>query len=372
MSDHLENPTRAGARADLTQTIQRFAQPLHQRLRRLARTSNGARDLLTSFPAAAVALASARSASHNHTLALALVEDGASLRRIADALGLPHWLRRLPPEAIGAELPQRALLPPDDETFGRKILNALPSAFPADHSWLDMIALARSRCDDEFAVWLSASSGDAAVSSARVCVLAAYAWFSNQPALHQHGRITRRWTSRSPFACALTSARLWLAHILLKLRAEDRVAAPAVQAIDFAGFRFEPLETAEALAAEGRAMRHCVGDYATKVALGVSHIYGMRKAGRRVATVEYIATGLGGELELYQICGPENARVGAPAAMAARLLPAILNNGRRTSAAPSIGTWRRFWAPYWLAKGVHQPLGPRPYCIPDQIDELCG
>ena len=74
-------------------------------IRELTSCSTALEDLADSFPGLLFALASNYATPAQREQAFDLVYEGAPLREAADALGLPWWLRKLPPRAFAAPLP---------------------------------------------------------------------------------------------------------------------------------------------------------------------------------------------------------------------------------------------------------------------------
>src|SRR5262245_63869628 len=100
---------------------QRRLDTFHPFYRRLVRDfSNRAseiEDLAESFPALLFALSTGYGSTARRDRSLALVCSGAPLRQAADALGLPWWLRKLPPQAFVEPLPSF----PAGEDYGLRI-----------------------------------------------------------------------------------------------------------------------------------------------------------------------------------------------------------------------------------------------------------
>ena len=101
--------------------IARFAAVLRKDIRRIVRSHPRALDLLDVYPGVLCALAIGHGGYAAGEAALRAVESGAPLRSVADALALPMWLRRLPPEAFCGDLSGL----PADEPFGRRIVPRL-------------------------------------------------------------------------------------------------------------------------------------------------------------------------------------------------------------------------------------------------------
>jgi hypothetical protein len=84
---------------------------------------------------------------------------------------------------------------------------------------------------------------------------------------------------------------------------------------------FEPVTSATDLIAEGTAMGHCVGDYASQCRIGTTHIVSVRCDGKRVGTLQlFTSFGEKGSVKLGagQYKGPLNDKVGPQALEAFR------------------------------------------------------
>ena len=108
-------------------------------------------DLKTSFPALLVALATGYGTPRARARARLLVEKGAPLRKIARLIGLPWWLRKLPPEAF-TKSPGPL---PDTPYFNRRIANHIPGDAVACSVWLRWVSQAYRSCDEKFALWMA-------------------------------------------------------------------------------------------------------------------------------------------------------------------------------------------------------------------------
>ena len=83
---------------------------------------------------------------------------------------------------------------------------------------------------------------------------------------------------------------------------------PWAKASDLGGRQIVPLATAQEIYHEGKAMRHCVGEYVQRVRWGNCYLYSLREGKRRLATIEVLADGASG-VQLGQITGPSNQRL---------------------------------------------------------------
>ncbi len=110
----------------------------------------------------------------------------------------------------------------------------------------------------------------------------------------------------------------WLRAIPPVAAVRDRTpsAPPAewpapVRAVEYEGLRFVSLSTAGALQEEGRAMRHCIGNYVRRCFGSSLRAYSVRhiKSGERLATLTVSYVVAHDHWTLDEIKGPENADV---------------------------------------------------------------
>ena len=118
---------------------------------RLTRIIEAAEDLADSFPALLFALATGYGTHARRTRTIALVKRGASLREAADALGLPWWLRRLPPSAFSEPLGEV----PSDPEFAQRVGMYLPQEPTSSRTWLWAVLYGYRACDASFALWVA-------------------------------------------------------------------------------------------------------------------------------------------------------------------------------------------------------------------------
>lgn len=326
---------------DLEDRLDRFRSDLRNPLRAFAQRSKAHEDLLWTFPALAIAAVTQARAA-----ALDALRDGAPLPVLARTLGVPMWLRKLPPEALHHDLPAPAQIDGEDRAFGRKIANALPRSIEGGSVWLPSVLAARAACDDDFAVWWAqAKNGVECIEAA--AAMGAYAWYSQHPRCTAASLIRRRWTPRAPAMAMAREAHDWLVRLLLDA---TRAHGDEIYVSRVDGYEFVELNTSAALTEEGQMMRHCVAAYGERVALGYSRIFGIRRQGARVATVE-IRHINGCPRYIQQLSGPKNEPVPEDVIKAVlawldcmRALPP--DEPPKVSAA----RWAQLWAPYRRAK----------------------
>ncbi|MEM1419641.1 MAG: PcfJ domain-containing protein [Pseudomonadota bacterium] len=349
--------SRAGRQAPLESQIRRFPRVFHKRLRKLAKTSSRLGELIFSFPAAAFAMVSDRGSPLARGEAVRLVKEGAPLQAVADALVLPLWLRRLPPEAFVGPLGHA----PAGDRFSRQVVNLVPEAPELTAMWLQWVLAADQACDEDFALWIAKQRiwRDQPVTPGAMIPLAVYAWMSQNPQGPAAKQLQQRWTSGLGFGKAVTRARDWVTRVINAYCVEGRgYHGGWRQTTSVGGYKFQPRVTADELRREGEVMRNCVGTYADAVARGDCLIYAIRKGGTSVATLEIQADrSQPGKAFIAQLEGPGNGSAPTKVERAARTWLQRLGDcplstaGALADGPVSLDRWRRAWGPYANATG---------------------
>lgn len=301
----------------LEPTIQRYQKDVRRRLRKMARGSSRLGDLIMLFPAAAYALAIGRGDVAARGAAVRLVKDGARLRDVAQALDLPMWTRRLPPEAFRTGF--EAL--PDGEEAARRLANLTPDDPETVADWFEWVAAAHAVAGgggdgSELALWAAKRHRDAKGLEAPAALMApigVWIWFSLRPELQATRAAARGYTRSMGLVSAFRETSEWLDRAI-SVYAMRGAANPSKSAWfktqSVGGFKFSPRRTPEELMQEGRVMNHCVGTYSDLVEKGVCLIYAIRRGGSPVATMEVRLRPDGsGKAYIVQLQGPSNAPV---------------------------------------------------------------
>ncbi len=142
----------------------------------LTRCSPALEDLCDSFPALLFALATGYATPARRERTFELILAGAPLREAADVLGVPWWLRKLPPQAFMAPLPR---LPAEPE-FTFRITGMIPREPRLTPTWLMRVTHAVEACGPDYALWLARQSELAAPPEEFFMYLAAWAWFGER------------------------------------------------------------------------------------------------------------------------------------------------------------------------------------------------
>ncbi len=265
--------------------VGRFAVPIRREIRRLMRGSDRIADLASVFPGALFALATGHGSAEMRREALEQIDAGTPLKTVARTLGLPLWLRRLPPEAFTGPLGPL----PSSEAFTRRIAARLPHSAAESAFWLSTISFATRACHEDFALWLAEHPlyGEPGDAQRVFAVLSAYAWFSNDPVTRGQGLIVVPWRPEIAFDTALCAAKSWFNRVRLRLQVapgviEDTWLTPAT----VNGLTFVPLVEARDILDEAHAMQNCADQYADKLVRDRCRLFGIRKGASRVATME--------------------------------------------------------------------------------------
>lgn len=288
------------------QQVQRFAAPVRREIRRLIRSYPRVADLIETFPGLLYALAVRHGPPSPRLSALHAIETGAPLKAVARTLGLPMWLRKLPPEAFGdirADVPQSA-------TFTRQIAHRLPRCRSEANAWFKAVQFAHTACGEDLAIWLAGQPVfESEFEPARaLAVLSAYAWFSSQPETDAFKLIVVPFRGEIAFDTALCAAKSWFNRVRLVLQMPaDAVRDPWLKPGTALGYTFEPLLDSDVLLKEAAAMHNCADQYAERIVRDRCRLFSVKKNGLRIATLEIGQhTREGGVLAINQLKARHN------------------------------------------------------------------
>lgn len=336
--------------------IRRFDTSVRRSVRRLLSSSPRFVDLAIVFPGAIHAIASRRGPAVRRRKAVALVENGAQLREVARILDLPVWLRRLPPEAFQAPIPDL----PASELFSRRVVAQFPPQSSECALWLDTVSFAATACNEYFAIWLAGQPlySDPGDVRRLFGILSAYAWYSSADGTRANSLIVVSWRPEMAFDTAVCAAKSWLNRIRLVLQLRpgtitDTWLTPG----EVNGLSFSPLVEQGEILAEAHAMQNCADQYSDRIARDKCRLFSVRRKGVRVATLEIgphpRETGV---LAINQLKARHNMPASAEIWQAAYAWLATQREVRRQ--APLVipdrpldgNTWESLMLPYRLAK----------------------
>jgi hypothetical protein len=261
-----------------------FPAPYHTQIAKLTEGDRNIEDLAASFPALLFALATGYGSDEQRRAALDAILAGKKLKAVARMLGLPFWLRRLPPAALTGPLP----ILPDDPEFALAVVPALPRHPEAMLPWLDFISLADRLAGRDVALWFARHARLApptAPTTEALCMLA-WAFYAKRPDTLA-GRIQRQvWTPRIGARSARDETANWRKRIegLLALG----TGFPNAWFADGTamGYEFVALKSPEDLFAECAYMRNCLDLYAMRLGHMRSRLFSVRCRGKPIATLE--------------------------------------------------------------------------------------
>jgi len=339
--------------------LRRFDGASRRRLRKLARRHRNLADLVYTFPGLAFGLVNGYGERRDRDAAVALARDGAGLKKIAAALGMPFWMRALPPETYARPFEPIRTSP----EFARWIGARIPSDPDKAGAWFGFVHGAIRAEDERLAIWLAGQEelADWRFETSPVAPLAAYSWFSRRPDQAAGRRIGRPFNPSFGLPLVIGETRAWLGDILFGEARGDGPGWFSMQVVR--GFRVVPLRKSAELAREGVRMNNCVASYASDVADGTSLIYSLRRGPQSVATMEIRPSydGKGGAY-IAQLYGPGNSAPSDAIVDAAKIW--LARQGRYPAIASRIpvdpalceDNWRRLFAPYREALGERCPI----------------
>lgn len=343
----------------IEQQIGRFERSARRRLRRLASISPRLGDLIISFPAAAYVIATNSVSPDAAGEAVRRVKKGCSLQDVAKPLGIPMWLKRVPPEAFSGS----PTAFPDSEKFARRIAGRIPQNPAHAVCWLNWVCFAGQSADEEFALWIAAEKPpcERRLPTDRVPLrpLAIFAWFSRHRRGLAHELIEKPWQPSMRFSKAVHAMQAWLDRITRLFKPERPRRGPGrYSRRPSGGLRMVPLRTGPRLREEGRIMNHCVGDYVQQVATGQSLIFSVRDGVDHIATLEVRQHPHRNGYSINQLQGPSNRRPSEGVRIFARNWVdqfsadptlAMQTNSEEFTLKPAL--WEELWQPYTAAKG---------------------
>jgi hypothetical protein len=257
-----------------------FSRAVHD----VAKSAPSLEDLAETFPALLFALATHYGDPDARVKARDIIIAGGALREAADCIGLPIWLRRLPPEAFQKPLGHL----PDDPTFSLRIANALPIQPASAARWLQSVSMANCACGPEYALWLGqhARAVNAAMNEERQLLMAAWAWFSHRPQTTAARLIRRPWTAQIGVKRATEEFNVWIQRVALADWMAGDTIEPWLPDGAALGYTFATLATADAFIKASLALDNCLDQYADRMCLGDSSIIAISKNDKLVACVE--------------------------------------------------------------------------------------
>jgi hypothetical protein len=269
-----------------TSRRQRRIEAFHPCYRRfvgdLTRCSVALEDLADSFPALLFALATGYATPTRRERAFELTSSGAPLREAAEALELPWWLRKLPPQAFAA--PLAAL--PDDPDFAFRIASVIPHEPRLTEPWLARVSHAHMACGKDYALWVARQPDLETPAPDLFMFLAAWAWFGGQPGLLGNRLLRKPWNPDMSFKRAHEELAAWRQRLRLIECLGSGIETPWLADGTAAGYSFVAMRTVDDFIAESEALENCLDQYADHLRNGLTALFSIRKGAASVACVE--------------------------------------------------------------------------------------
>lgn len=239
-------------------------------------------DLAETFPAVLFALVSDYADAPRREAAFALADEGAPLREIADVLGLPWWLRRLPASAFQASIPEF----PADGEFAQRIGNLLPRDTRDNAFWLASVGTAAATAGADYALWIARQLRPTHLSEDTALLMGAWAWFSQHPGILGHRLLRKPWRNDMSIRRACEELTVWRRRLRLVDALGGGLQDSWLADGEAGGLQFVALRTVEDFLAESEAMENCLDQYADQLRSRGTVIFSVRRGSRRIACLE--------------------------------------------------------------------------------------
>lgn len=288
--------------------VSAYPAPVRPAVERLARLAPAIEDIAESFPGLLFALATGFGDDKARTSALAAIMEGQPLRAIADGLGLPFWLRKLPASAFHAPLDR----PPADPQLTSRLVSLIPPTPAAAAAWLDRVLTAHRTGRSDLTLWVAQSyrAPQPSARSAAFLSVLAWAWYSgSEPQSRAAKLLTARWQPSLGTKRATEEARLWRERLALDVVLGNGLSDTWLEEGSHAGMTFKALRTADDFIAEARAMDNCLDRYADRLVGRPARVFAVRRDGSSIATIEISShESEPGHPVISQLRGPHNRR----------------------------------------------------------------
>ena len=332
-----------------SQLLQSFHFSCRRRVDEIANQAACFEELAETFPGLLFALATNYGTAEARRAAVAHLISGSRLREAANALGLPWWMRKLPPQAFNKRLETL----PDDPKFSARIVNLLPTVPAISAKWLERVTQAYRICGSDFALWVARHDRFHAplITDPALPYVAAWAWFASHPDTLGAQLLRRPWTPNMSPRRAFDEVTAWRKRIRLALTLSALGRKPWLSEGSALGYEFVELRTIDDFIAESDTMDNCLDSFSEKLESGVSYVFSIRRNGSPVADIEIGVHPVEPTMpSIVQLRGPKNKRAHPEIWRAAynwlgnqelHPVPAqVVNSAARRRA------WRTLWKPY--------------------------
>src|SRR5690606_22164428 len=342
-------PALANTELRRSQLRQSFHFTCRRRVDEIASRSPCFEELAETFPGLLFALATRYGTVESRRAAVAHLVAGSRLRDAANALGLPWWMRKLPPQAFSKRLETL----PDDPKFSARIVNLLPTLPTISSKWLERVVQAYRICGPDFALWVARHDRfhTPLITDPALPYVAAWAWFAGHPETLGAQLLRRPWTSTMSPRRAFDEVTAWRKRVRLALTLSALGREPWLSEGSALGYDFVELRTVEDFITESDTMDNCLDSFSEKLEAGVSYVFSIRRNGSPVADIEIGVHPVEPSLpSIVQLRGPKNKRAHPEIWRAAYswlggqelrpVPPQVASSAARRRA------WRALWKPY--------------------------
>lgn len=346
--------------AKIEEQLGRFPNRYAAAMRKSLQTHPGIVDVMFSFPMAAAIIAAGHRPPENRGEAIWLAKRRRSAREIAEALDVPVWTRRAPPEATGNLPPAKfAFTEPETGAYS-KIARHLPHTPRTQQAWLTRLFRAAAFGSVDFALWAASKRLPllrTRLSSSRL--VGAYAFYATCEGERPARKFVRDpWDRNRSARRTYELALEWYLESLIDYAARRRStgAAPGAPA-RFAELQAVPLLTPKAFDMEAKVMGHCIAEYRYAFIAGNRLYFSLQLDGGERATLELQKGPRSGKIALRQLQGPLNRSVSEE--MHALVELVLDDPETRADLFPDVrddleidrARWRALWSPYWRRYG---------------------
>lgn len=308
-------------------------------------------DLADAYPALLFALATGYADAAARMRAVEMILQGAPLKDVAAALGLPWWLRKLPAHAFVSPLVDL----PRDNDYALRMASLIPAEAAPAAQWLRLVSEAYVTGGRDFSLWM-ARHGIAlrgAMPEQRLALLMAWAWAGTAVGQLAHGVVRAPWTPDMGIKRVLEEFSVWTQRVaLLEWLGSGRLDCWVPDGVHL-GYAFTTLKTAEDFVEAAEALDNCLEQYADRLRSEACAVASITKAGRIVACVEIAPHANDPAMPaIVQLRGNRNRRASidvwqaAYAWLGAHPLRGASADRLVPPAADRAETCRRLWEPY--------------------------
>lgn len=236
-------------------------------------------------------------------------ELGLPLRDVCEATGTPLALRCVRAEDLDFELCQASI----PERTARRVAKLYVNEYERGRRarMIPALYLGTRLCDQTFGLWLSQQKIfiDVPVCERQLRGLALYAWLSRQEGLVPPALEKFAWSKYRCWDRSIDDAYTWYMLLAFEIHFGGRpIRNMWAKGADIDGLQIVPLDTSEVLIDEAIAMSNCLRTYALALLRDQCRLFGARRDGVRVGTIE-VVLGAQGELSIRQFKGCRNRSV---------------------------------------------------------------